>query len=746
MWLLINAANQWIRTHLSWSNSADAWKERFAIFALVAGTLTLYRTGGRFSPSLLIVLWLTLLAGAMFLLRGGWLKLFGPVLFYDMVRTGRRTRYFVFRALYVTAMLAILSWVYWMWWLDSRHSEGGMAIQQMAQFAESLFFTCMIVQLILTVLMTPAYVAGAVAEEKDRKTLEYLLATDLRNREIVLSKLVSRLANLLLIVLAGLPVLSFVQFFGGVDPDLLLAAFAATGLIMVSMAGVSILCSVHARKPRDAIVLAYLLVVVYHALSFLSLIFLIKEVAEVMVSFLVGGVLGIGPYLLPASAFSAELFSRAADTLLNADYTPLANVVDWFNSGNLILGFVELSKAVDTGKPLHEVLGEVLEKFAIFHGSVALVTSALAVMRLRRVALKEAGGPSIVSGMSLLPRLWQRPQVGDQPMMWKEVFIEGGIRFGWLGRIALIMIVLLTFSPIPFIIVKLMDSELDPHARRHLAEAMNIYVRVVGTIVACLTLLAVAVRAAGSISGERDKKTFDELLTTPLDGPSILFGKWLGCVLSARLAWLWLGFIWMLGAVTDGLQIAAVPLLIFAWLVYAGVFSLVGMWFSLVCKTTLRATVWTLLCTIGLGAGHWIVSSMCCFMPIALMAHTSGGRDVEYIAKFELGQTPPFVLGLLAFQSEDMSGRRMWDDKLEFLGFSILGLGTWIVGGLVLAGIISHRFQEMTLRQESRLPETARLGQRPAPPRAPPLYEAIPVSEIEPQPGDRERIKELPEG
>ena len=35
-----------------------------------------------------------------------------------------------------------------------------------------------------------------IAEEKDRGTLEFLLATDLRNSEIVLSKFVARLGNL----------------------------------------------------------------------------------------------------------------------------------------------------------------------------------------------------------------------------------------------------------------------------------------------------------------------------------------------------------------------------------------------------------------------------------------------------------------------------------------------------------------------------------------------------------------------
>ena len=53
-------------------------------------------------------------------------------------------------------------------------------------------------------------------------------------------------------------------------------------------------------------------------------------------------------------------------------------------------------------------------------------------------------------------------------------------------------------------------------------------------------LLAVAVRASGSISGERDKQTMDGLLTTPLDGHTILLAKWVGAILSVRWGWVWL--------------------------------------------------------------------------------------------------------------------------------------------------------------------------------------------------------------
>ena len=42
----------------------------------------------------------------------GWLKLFGPVLFYDMITTARRSRYVVMRLLYAAILLGILCFMY----------------------------------------------------------------------------------------------------------------------------------------------------------------------------------------------------------------------------------------------------------------------------------------------------------------------------------------------------------------------------------------------------------------------------------------------------------------------------------------------------------------------------------------------------------------------------------------------------------------------------------------------------------
>src|SRR5207253_2813752 len=189
----------------------------------------------------------------------------GPLLFYDLIRIARRTRYFLLRLLYALLLGFMLCWLYVM--LSVSGQKTALSASEMARFAESFFSTFVFVQFAVISLLTPAYTAGAIAEEKERRTLEFVLATDLRNREIVLSKLMSRLANLSLLVLTGLPILGFLQFLGGVDPNLVAASFAGTILTMVSLACLSILNSVLTRRARDAIALTYLAAVGYLALS-----------------------------------------------------------------------------------------------------------------------------------------------------------------------------------------------------------------------------------------------------------------------------------------------------------------------------------------------------------------------------------------------------------------------------------------------------------------------------------------------
>src|SRR5205807_1675126 len=80
-------------------------------------------------------------------------------------------------------------------------------------------------------------------------------------------KLLSRLANITLFLLTGIPILSILQFLGGVDADLMLMGFAGTALTMLGIGSVSLLFSTLLQRPRDAIGMSYVAIIAYVAFA-----------------------------------------------------------------------------------------------------------------------------------------------------------------------------------------------------------------------------------------------------------------------------------------------------------------------------------------------------------------------------------------------------------------------------------------------------------------------------------------------
>jgi ABC-type transport system involved in multi-copper enzyme maturation permease subunit len=293
-------------------------------------------------------------------------------------------------------------------------------------------------------------------------------------------------------------------------------------------------------------------------------------------------------------------------------------------------------------------------------------------------------------------------------MLWKELFAEPGLRLNVPARIVVFLLIVGSFVPVGFIFWEFLTSShsaaVGPGFRsryiepwKELAESMNIWVMVLGTLVACLMLLAVAARAAGCISNERDRQTLDALLTSPLESNSILFAKWLGNIFSVRLAWVWLGSIYVLAIVTGGLDAAELPFLLLAWTVYAGAVSALGIWFSLVSRTTLRATLSTLLSAVGMGVGHWLLWICCLPVHISLFQEPA---FFQWVFGFQAGVTPPVALGwAFSRKPDDFSGSSGIAENLhEALGFALLGLLCWVAVTAALWAASSNRFRLIARR------------------------------------------------
>lgn len=669
---IVQATLSRLRRTFSWSNSRQAWEERLGVLVFLAGGFAAWWFGGQLLAWQQVLVWsLVALVGAV-LLRRGWLKLFGPVLFYEIVRAARRRRYFFLRFAYVLLLLFCLFLVSLEY---PRIYEGELTHNAASEMAMAYFNIFMVIQWVAVGLLTPAFVAGTVSEEKDRKTLEFLLATDLRNREIVLSKLFARLLGLSLFLLAGLPILSALQFLGGVDPNLVLAGFAALGMTMLGLGGVSILNSVQFKRPRDAIGITYLYVVAY--------------VGVTMALYAVAGKIGgrPGPW------HDAPLFGQVT----------LGDVAHVLSRGNPIAVLVDLVEAMDQRGGLTAAIPTVLRDFAIFHGCLAAVTIGWAVLRLRAIALRQAYGRTRRAGVALLGR----PPVGDLPMLWKELNVEGGMRLNWLASIVLSLLILASIAPGLAVLFRgifegMVAGEIDVW----FTQSMNVWVRMAGGLVMFLFLLGVALRSSTVISNERERQTWDTLMTSPLSAGSILGAKFLGCVFSLRLAWIWLGIIWFLGLVTGGLHWFALPLVLLAFFVYASFFAMLGLFFSMAAKTSMRATVYTVLSTIGFMGGHWLI--WCCCAPILSM--TGSGGAEQTIFKIHLGFTPLAVLFINSFCANDFAGNsELFGTRREFgecLGSCLFGLVIWGVATLIFwMAVLLPTFRRQNNRLEQTFPE-----------------------------------------
>src|SRR5262249_45904873 len=98
------------------------------------------------------------------------------------------------------------------------HMQPKIRLDELAYFAGTFATAIFALQSAAVIVLTPAYVSGAITEEKERRTLELLFTTHLTDREIVLGKLFGRLMHLCGVVLAGVPILLALQVWGGVEP------------------------------------------------------------------------------------------------------------------------------------------------------------------------------------------------------------------------------------------------------------------------------------------------------------------------------------------------------------------------------------------------------------------------------------------------------------------------------------------------------------------------------------------------
>ena len=192
--------------------------------------------------------------------RGG---LVGPLFSWELFRLARRGQDARGRFILAFLLFLVLTAFSMIWFRNTAPSDlffgdsQKLSIAETSAFGASFSLTFLIAQLAVLVLLTPAYAAGGIAEEKDRKTLVFLLVSDLSNREIVFGKFFGRVGFLLGILFAGLPILAITQLHGGVTTKFLLSSYIITATTVIFLAAVSAASAASAETYRGALFRSY---------------------------------------------------------------------------------------------------------------------------------------------------------------------------------------------------------------------------------------------------------------------------------------------------------------------------------------------------------------------------------------------------------------------------------------------------------------------------------------------------------
>lgn len=557
----------------------------------------------------------------------------GPVFTVEIVTSLRRARYIATRALYACALLFALWTAYA---TSAAIFSGTYNIRVVAQISQNFFLTMTFMQIAAVLLLGPAILAGTIAEERQRRTIEYLFVSDLNNKEIVLGKLAARLVHLFFIVMVGLPVVAIARMLGGVSGSIMLQSFVITLSTIFWVGSVSICVSVFAARARDGLTRAYL--------------------------WLLG--LLITPWI---AVWILELLSQFRSPL-NYEWVLFAQLYNPFVTFGLVQN-IQYSP-LEVG-PWATVGLLVLEQLLI--SAVAL---ALAVNSVRRVHVADAGRAPIKDPGPMLGRQRKRRSPGDRPMLWKEFFFaKRKQKHPLLQRVLLLLgFFVFVVSAIWMYFYNMQDPEI-----------YTVYMMIVATAMACLAILMLGARAAATITTEKEQETWQALVSSPLEGKEIIAAKIWGSIYSMRAVLALLLIVWVPTFFDEptmmiGFMFSLVAIFAVAWFA-----SSLGVLLSLRSGSSNRAATWTLATMVFLGGGY----TFCCF---PMMIGFGPGDTFAFV--LFLAPCSPFLMVFPAMAAwPDMAA-----GEEQLFAAYLIGVLGYSIGASILYTTASSRFDEFAGR------------------------------------------------
>ncbi|GAB4516844.1 MAG: hypothetical protein OHK0046_22800 [Anaerolineae bacterium] len=176
-----------------------------------------------------------------------------PVMLKELRERMRGARAFVVITIYLGLMSAFAVLLY----LIQRGvvQDNGSAVT--GELGRVVFRGIVGIELLLILFIAPAFTAGAVSNERERKTYDLLQITLLPKSSFIIGKLESALSYIFLLLLAAIPLQSIAFLFGGVSETELVLAFIILAVTAITLGTVGLFFSTTVDRTLTASVRAY---------------------------------------------------------------------------------------------------------------------------------------------------------------------------------------------------------------------------------------------------------------------------------------------------------------------------------------------------------------------------------------------------------------------------------------------------------------------------------------------------------
>lgn len=532
---------------------------------------------------------------------------------WEVLRAGRRTGT---QAIARTALGGLLLAAMWALWSarfgDQSILDGASGTEigkKLNQFAEWFAFTFFMVQATVVMLLTPVLVAGAIFEERETRSGEVLLTTELTRREVYVGKLGARMVQVLLVVLAGMPILFLTQLWGGVSLEMILVNYTATALTIIGAGVVTAAISAYAETMRGAILRTYGLLLLIDVLFF------------------------------PASPYLVIGMSR----------------LHWGAGLALLFVFIVMQTIIVI---IGYFIGQRWLRMAMLRQKTRIesrpgMPPPLPGDRGRRLPpLDEDADPLLWKELNSSRRVTVREAIAGLARSPSNAGIDdrleemGVVRWLMVSResLALVCRGVIAFTILILALLTVFDLISN-----------NWAARIGGAMALSWLLCAIGLTAATSVSRERQKQTLVDLLMLPGPRRELLRAKAVGAL--SRGVWPALAIVAVVGTAVIGLGVSLISaaLLTISAAALAVFATAIGIWLSARCRSALNATaIW-----IGIMAGVVIGTFLLAEANLQLVQEGDHPPRRDYPAWTRV-LNPLLAWGRLAFPYDYRAGRYVW--------------------------------------------------------------------------------------